>query len=162
MDALTETYNRRFGLARLHEEFARSVRSGSPLGLLMLDLDHFKVVNDTFGHLVGDRVLRAAAAACRRIIREGDVLVRYGGEEFLILLPGAALADLAETGERVRRSIAAMVVADGDQRIGITVSIGGASFPEEGVESPDALVELADDALYAAKRSGRDRVQLAA
>jgi two-component system cell cycle response regulator len=126
----------------------------------MLDLDHFKVVNDTYGHLVGDRVLRAAAAACRRIIREGDVLVRFGGEEFLILVPGAAHADLAELGERVRRAIAATVVAEGDQRISITVSIGGASFPERGAESSDALVDLADTALYAAKAAGRDRVQL--
>lgn len=162
MDPLTEAYNRRFGLSRLHEEFTRSVRSGSPLGVLMLDLDHFKAVNDTYGHLVGDRVLRAAAAACRRIIREGDILIRYGGEEFLILVPGAALANLAELGERVRRAIAATVVAEGDQRIGITVSIGGASFPEQDVESSDALVELADSALYVAKRGGRDRVQLAA
>jgi len=162
MDPLTEAYNRRFGLSRLNEEFARSVRSGSPLGVLMLDLDHFKVVNDTYGHLVGDRVLRAAAAACRRIIREGDVLIRFGGEEFLILLPGAALADIAELGERVRRAIAATVVAEGDQRIGVTVTIGGSSFPEKGVESPEALVDQADTALYAAKRGGRDRVQLAA
>jgi diguanylate cyclase (GGDEF)-like protein len=162
MDPLTEAYNRRFGLSRLQEEFARSVRSGGPLGVLMLDLDHFKAVNDTYGHLVGDRVLRAAAAACRRIIREGDVLIRFGGEEFLILLPGAALADLGELGERIRRAIGATVVSDGDQRIGVTVSVGAASFPEEGVESPEALVELADAALYAAKAAGRDRVQLAA
>lgn len=107
-------------------------------------------------------MLRAAAAACRRIIREGDILIRYGGEEFLILVPGAALANLAELGERVRRAIAATVVAEGEQRIGITVSIGGASFPEQDVESSDALVELADSALYVAKRGGRDRVQLAA
>ena len=89
MDPLTDAYNRRFGLARLREEFSRAVRAENPLGILMLDLDHFKAINDTYGHLVGDRVLRAVATACRRVVREGDILIRYGGEEFLVLLPGA-------------------------------------------------------------------------
>ena len=79
VDPLTDAYNRRFGLGRLREEYSRAVRAEAPLGVLMVDLDHFKAVNDTYGHLVGDRLLRAVAAACRRVIREGDVLVRYGG-----------------------------------------------------------------------------------
>ena len=94
VDPLTDAYNRRFGLGRLREEYSRAVRAEAPLGILMLDLDHFKAVNDTYGHLVGDRVLRAVAGACRRVIREGDVLVRYGGEEFLVLLPGAGPDDV--------------------------------------------------------------------
>jgi len=89
LDPLTGVYNRRFGLQRLTEEFGRSVRSGDPLGVLMLDLDHFKAVNDTYGHLVGDRVLQTVVRAARQILREGDVLLRYGGEEFIIVLPGA-------------------------------------------------------------------------
>ncbi len=100
LDPLTDSLNRRFGLVRLQEEFSRAVRAETPLGAFMIDLDHFKAVNDTYGHPVGDKVLRAAARAARRVIREGDVLVRYGGEEFLVILPGASRADLAEVGER--------------------------------------------------------------
>ncbi len=160
IDPLTEAYNRRFGLARLREEFGRALRTRSPLGVLMLDLDHFKQVNDTYGHLVGDRVLRTVAGACRRVIREGDVLIRYGGEEFLILLPGASCADLAELGERVRRTVADASLTVGEQRIGVTISVGGASYPETDVDSAETLVARADGALYAAKNGGRDRVCL--
>ncbi len=161
LDPLTDAYNRRFGLSRLREEFARTVRTGAPLGVLMLDLDHFKQVNDTHGHLVGDRILRATAGACRRVIREGDILVRYGGEEFLLVLPGASRADLAELAERVRRAIGTVVIAEGDQRISVTVSAGGASYPEHDVEAFEALIGTADAALYEAKRAGRDRVMVA-
>jgi diguanylate cyclase (GGDEF)-like protein len=161
LDPLTDAYNRRFGLGRLREEFARTLRAGTPLGVVMLDLDHFKAVNDTYGHLVGDRVLRAVAGACRRVIREGDVLVRYGGEELLAVLPGAGRSDLAELGERLRRAVAGTVVAEGDQRISVTVSVGAASYPEDDVDSYEALVASADRALYAAKGAGRDRVVLA-
>jgi two-component system cell cycle response regulator len=98
MDPLTGVYNRRFGLQRLTEEFGRSSRSGDPLGLLMLDLDHFKAVNDTYGHLVGDRVLQTVVRAARQVLREGDVLLRYGGEEFLIALPGAGRDEDGRTG----------------------------------------------------------------
>ncbi|MBP1705977.1 MAG: hypothetical protein H6Q36_1716, partial [Chloroflexi bacterium] len=161
LDPLTDAYNRRFGLGRLREEFARTLRSGTPLGVVMLDLDRFKGVNDTYGHLVGDRVLRAVAGACRRVIREGDVLVRYGGEEFLAVLPGAGRSDLAELGERLRRAVAGTVVAEGDQRISVTVSVGAASYPEDDVDSYEALVARADGALYAAKHAGRNLVRLA-
>jgi two-component system cell cycle response regulator len=160
VDPLTDAYNRRFGLARLREEFSRAVRAENPLGLLMLDLDRYKNVNDTYGHLVGDRVLRAVAAACRRVVREGDVLIRYGGEEFLVLLPGAGALDLAEVGERIRRAVAETSVEDGGQRVGVTVSLGGATYRDTSV-SMDALVALADAALYDAKEGGRDRLVVA-
>jgi two-component system cell cycle response regulator len=159
VDPLTDAYNRRFGLGRLREEFSRAVRAENPLGVLMLDLDHFKAVNDTYGHLVGDRVLRAVARACRRVIRDGDVLVRFGGEEFLVLLPGAGAQDLAEVGERLRRAVAETSVVDGEQRIQVTVSVGGATFGDSA-DSPESLVELSDAALYEAKESGRDRLVL--
>ena len=90
LDPLTDAYNRRFGLVRLQEEFGRALRVSGPLGVLMIDLDHFKAVNDTYGHLVGDRILRATAASIRRVCREGDVLMRYGGEEFMVVVPGAS------------------------------------------------------------------------
>ncbi|HEX8938534.1 MAG TPA: diguanylate cyclase, partial [Candidatus Limnocylindrales bacterium] len=161
VDPLTEAYNRRFGLARLREEFSRAVRAEGPLGILMLDLDHFKAVNDTYGHLVGDRVLRAVAGACRRVIREGDVLARYGGEEFLVLLPGAGPADVAEVGERIRRAVRETAVVEGEQRVRVTVSLGGTVYRVEDAESPEALLAKADAALYEAKAAGRDRLEIA-
>ncbi len=161
VDPLTDAYNRRFGMARLQEEYSRAVRAEGPLGVLMLDLDHFKAVNDVYGHLVGDRVLRAVARACRRVIREGDVLVRYGGEEFLVLLPGAGAEDLAQIGERIRRAVAETSVVEGDQRIGVTVSLGGTIYRDSGVSSAEQLVAQADEALYEAKAAGRDRLLVA-
>ncbi len=161
LDPLTDVYNRRFGLVRLQEEFGRALRVSGPLGVMMLDLDHFKTVNDTFGHLVGDRLLRATAASIRRASREGDVLMRYGGEEFLMVVPGAGAEDLHDLAERVRRAVAATELMDGDRRVTITASIGGASYPEHDAASPSELVEAADHSLYAAKQQGRDRVVLA-
>lgn len=158
VDPLTDAYNRRFGLGRLHEEFSRAVRTENPFGVLMLDLDHFKAVNDTYGHLVGDRVLKAIAGACRRVLREGDVLVRYGGEEFLVVLPGAGPIDVVQVGERIRRAIGETVVMDGGQRVTVAVSLGGTTYRDTGVESAEALVAEADGALYRAKASGRDRL----
>ena len=161
VDPLTDAYNRRFGLARLREEYSRAVRAESPLGVLMLDIDHFKAVNDTYGHLVGDRVLRAVAAACRRVVREGDVLIRYGGEEFMALLPGAGPADVREVGERIRRAVGETTIVEGDQQITVTVSLGGTIYRDATTESPDGLVAAADAALYEAKAAGRDRLVLA-
>jgi diguanylate cyclase (GGDEF)-like protein len=161
VDPLTDAYNRRFGLARLQEEYSRAVRAEGPLGILMVDLDHFKSVNDVYGHVVGDRVLRAVARACRRVIREGDVLVRYGGEEFLVLLPGAGADDVAQIGERIRRAVSETTVAEGDQRIGVTVSLGGTTYHDSGSSSPESLVAQADAALYEAKAAGRDRLLVA-
>ncbi len=161
IDSLTDAYNRRFGLVRLQEEFGRALRIEGPLGVLMVDLDHFKAVNDTFGHLAGDRVLRAVAGSMRRVLREGDVLVRYGGEEFLAVLPGASAADLLELAERLRRAVSATEVPDREMRIKVTASIGAASYPEHDVASASELVESADEALYVAKHAGRDRVSVA-
>ncbi len=160
IDPLTDAYNRRFGLTRLREEFSRAIRAENPLGVLMLDLDHFKAVNDTYGHLVGDRLLRAVATTCRRVLREGDVLVRYGGEEFLVILPGAGADDVAEIGERLRRAVGETTVPEGDQRIGATLSVGAAQYRDE-IDSPEALLASADTALYEAKDAGRNRVVVA-
>jgi diguanylate cyclase (GGDEF)-like protein len=157
MDPLTGVYNRRFGLQRLTEEFGRSSRSGDPLGLLMLDLDHFKAVNDTYGHLVGDRVLQTVVRAARQVLREGDVLLRYGGEEFLIVLPGAGRDDLMQMAERVRRAVAEAEVTEAGQRIPVTVSIGGSGLPDNNANKPQDLIVVADAAMYSSKESGRDR-----
>ena len=163
VDPLTGAYNRRFGEGRLREEWARSVRSSSPLGVLSFDLDHFKAINDTFGHLTGDRVLREAVAAARMAMREGDVLIRAGGEEFLVVLPGAGSADVQGVGERIRRAVAAASVTTEHSVVQVTVSLGGVSWPDaEGVNGPDDLLAQVDEALYASKDSGRDRLTMVA
>jgi diguanylate cyclase (GGDEF)-like protein len=161
LDPLTGIYNRRFGLGRLHEEFGRAVRMSSPLGVLMLDIDHFKNVNDTYGHLVGDRVLKSVCAIVRSCLREGDVLLRYGGEELLAVMPAASASDLHQMGERLRRAVEDSSVADGEKTVRVTLSAGGAAYPSHNVDQEDALIKLADEALYRAKGSGRNRVELA-
>jgi len=161
LDPLTGVYNRRFGLTRLHEEFGRTLRLEAPLGLMMIDIDHFKHVNDLYGHLTGDRVLIRFARVARSVMREGDIMVRYGGEEFLAILPGASREDVYAIADRVRRKIAETTVTSGDDNISITVSIGGISYPENDAANESELVERADQALYTAKESGRDCVIMA-
>ena len=161
LDPLTGIYNRRFGLGRLHEEFGRAVRVTAPLGVLMLDIDHFKAVNDTYGHLVGDRVLKSVCTIVRSSLREGDVLLRYGGEELLTVMPAASADDLRQMGERLRQAVEDSAVADGDKTVRVTLSAGGAAYPSQNVEHEEGLVRLADEALYRAKEGGRNRVEIA-
>ena len=158
LDPLTGAYNRRFGLARLREEFRRAARLNSPVGVLMFDLDHFKDVNDTYGHLAGDQVLVRIARAARTVIRDGDILVRYGGEEFLAILPAASLSDAAEVSERLRRVVQDTVVHEDEQEVRVTISVGATAYPEMDVADETALVQRADRALYRAKDAGRNRV----
>lgn len=160
LDPLTGVYNRRFGLGRLHEEFERAIRMSSPLGILMFDLDHFKDVNDTYGHLVGDRVLKSVCHITRSLLREGDVLLRYGGEEFLAILPGASTQDLLFVAERTRKAIEESSLSDGAKTVRVTLSVGGAAFPNQNVTREDALIQLADEALYRAKEAGRNCVEI--
>lgn len=172
-DALTGLSNRRYFEERLQVEFARSSRYRSPLALVMLDVDHFKQLNDRYGHPFGDQVLRAVAQAARERLRDTDLLARYGGEEFVALLPETGLREAYGVAERVRAGIEALRLyfeptgeptggADGDAaprvRVGCTASLGCASFPAGDVNEPEHLVRAADDALYAAKESGRNRV----
>ncbi|QJD31326.1 diguanylate cyclase [Methylococcus geothermalis] len=158
LDPLTGAYNRRFGMARLREEFQRAVRLNLPLGILMFDIDYFKRINDTYGHLAGDRVLARVAKTARSVLREGDVLIRYGGEEFIAVLPAASLHDLEYVSERLRHMVEDLVLMDGDQAIRATVSIGATAYPDTDVEDDTALVDRADKALYTAKSGGRNRV----
>ncbi|MBE0685570.1 MAG: GGDEF domain-containing protein, partial [Anaerolineaceae bacterium] len=154
-------YNRRFGMTRLHEEFGRSLRANTPMGVMMMDLDHFKQVNDTYGHLTGDRVLIKLVKLARSVLRDGDILVRYGGEEFLAILPGASQNDVRNIADRLRRKVEESGVADGDDIIKLTISIGGVSYPEHDVAKEIQLVDLADQALYQAKEAGRNCVVIA-
>lgn len=158
LDGLTGAYNRRFGMQRFSEEIHRCKRFDSHLGILMYDLDHFKAVNDTYGHLMGDRVLKTTSEAIRTAIREGDILIRWGGEEFLLLLPGATKKDTVELGERFRRIIADVIAREGDAEVKVTASFGAASFPEIGVEKDSEIIKEVDDALYTAKEQGRNRL----
>jgi diguanylate cyclase (GGDEF)-like protein len=158
LDALTGAFNRRFGMARLREEFGRAVRSRAPLGVIIFDIDHFKRVNDTYGHLLGDRVLARMAKAVRPVVREGDVLVRYGGEEFLLVLPAASRADAAKIAERLRYLVEETSIADGEQTVRVTISLGVTSYPEFDAADELELLALADKLLYNAKESGRNRV----
>ncbi len=159
-DGLTLAFNRRYFLDRLDGELRFARRHGEPLAVLLLDLDHFKVINDTHGHPAGDQVLRGFADAMRRSVRNEDVFARYGGEEFAIISRATPLARAAILGERLRKATAATAVDLAGTRLVVTTSIGIAALPECDVDDPVDLVAAADRALYAAKHQGRDRVVL--
>ncbi len=162
-DPLTELPNHRALSERLEQEVARARRYGHPLSLLFFDGDHFKRVNDTYGHSVGDVVLQELGRRVQRVLRAGDTLGRYGGEEFLVLLPETAPEEAGEIAERVRKAIAEHPLATSVLKEGIptTISLGMASFPADGM-SESSLVEQADRAMYWAKRLGRNQVRTAA
>jgi len=154
-DALTGIMNRRAIFERLEEEVGRAAREGATLSVGMLDLDHFKRVNDTFGHAVGDEVLREVVRVAASVLRSYDSIGRVGGEEFLVILPQAPGAGARNALERIRTAVAATPVSVGGESIPMTVSLGGAAW---GGEPTAELVERADTALYEAKNAGRDRV----
>jgi len=159
-DSQTLAYNRRYLVPRLCEEMERAQRNAAPLCVLLMDLDHFKRVNDEHGHAVGDAVLRRFADAVRACVRAVDVIVRRGGEEFVLIMPGTDEAQARIVAERVRRRLASgpLYVRDG-LLLSQTVSIGIAGW--DGRETPESLEERADLAMYEAKRRGRNRVALA-
>jgi two-component system cell cycle response regulator len=156
-DGLTELYNHRHVHELLHEEFERSRRSGEPMAVAMLDLDRFKQVNDTYGHPTGDVILYDTARILRESAREIDMVGRYGGEEFIAILPGTDESAALRFAERVRSRVEGYLFRDGPKEIRMTVSGGVASFPAEA-EFPDQLIKRADEALYTAKNSGRNRI----
>lgn len=158
-DGLTGLYNHRHIQMLMHQEFERALRSRQPLSVAMLDLDHFKHVNDTYGHQAGDHVLHDVADILRQNAREVDQLGRYGGEEFIAILPRTASAAAVVFVERLRHQVARHSFETGaSQRIHMTISAGVATHPHGRASDPAALLRLADEALYAAKRAGRDRV----
>jgi diguanylate cyclase (GGDEF)-like protein len=156
-DSLTGLYNRKHSMEVLTKEVARAERYQRPLALLMIDVDHFKRYNDTCGHLAGDEVLRKIATIFRRCTRESDCVGRYGGEEFLIILPETVGDDAGRIAERIRSHLAEEDFPFGPQMLKITISGGIASFPRNG-RSPESLLKSADAALYEAKNRGRNRV----
>lgn len=161
-DPLTGLYNRRFLEESLNREMARCKRSGSVFSLMMMDLDHFKRFNDTFGHDAGDSVLRSFAQALQENTREGDIICRFGGEEFVLLLPDTDRKGAVIRAERILRIVRALLVMHDDKTVGpITTSIGVALYPQDG-ETTKAIIQSADRALYSAKGAGRDRLMIAA
>ncbi|MBS1196847.1 MAG: diguanylate cyclase with sensor [Proteobacteria bacterium] len=156
-DPLTGLYNRRYFFQSAQQEFNRSLRYQRPLSMLMADIDHFKRINDIFGHAVGDRVLAMVAEVMKRDVRHVDILARFGGEEFIILLPETEETAALCLAERIRLEVANSEVMHQAQRITTTVSIGLASL-ESRADSLEALTKMADDALYQAKANGRDRI----
>jgi two-component system cell cycle response regulator len=159
-DPLTQTHNRRALMERLTSELERARRYGLTLSLLMVDLDHFKLVNDTYGHPVGDEALRITARVLQREARTVDLVSRYGGEEFVVMLPETGEEGAVAVAERIRIRIAEQAILPGESydKARVTVSIGVAAVPSERVTTPEDLLSLADEALYRAKAEGRNRV----
>ena len=159
-DYLTQLWNRSAILDILRRELGRSEREGSPVGLIVADLDHFKSINDTHGHLAGDVALQEAARRMQFSVRTYDAIGRYGGEEFLVVLPGADADAVRAQAERMRTAIRSLPVETGFGSLKVTCSFGCASGIGSAA-SAEALIQAADDALYMAKKSGRDRCVVA-
>ncbi|MFP6583280.1 MAG: sensor domain-containing diguanylate cyclase [Candidatus Hydrogenedentota bacterium] len=157
-DALTKLHNRRFFISRLEDEIARSVRYAVPMCCLLVDVDDFKSINDTYGHLVGDQVLKDVAARMLKTIRTNDVVARYGGEEFIILLPQTELNGAVIQSERLLKIVSAAPYSGLPEDVGITVSVGIAIHDTTDPITTDDLVKQADVALYRAKDAGKNRL----
>jgi len=159
-DSLTRLWNRSSILGELTRELARSEREARPLGVVIVDLDHFKQVNDTYGHLAGDAVLREAARRMQNGIRQYDSIGRYGGEEFLILFPSCSEEDCVAQADRLRKQLAQTEMSVNDSLLRVTASFGVTIAMPGEVRTQEALIRKADEALYVAKRSGRNRVEV--
>lgn len=162
-DPLTGAYNREFLHSQLPFEIEQSIMRGQPLCIALIDIDHFKSINDALGHGVGDQVLIAVVARLRNTIRTSDFLIRYGGEEFMTILPNTPRERAWEVGERMRVAIRRSAMLIDDCHVSVCISIGIAQHrvTDSIAEDADALIRRADRALYAAKRRGRDRVEVA-
>ena len=158
-DALTGLHNRGFFDRRFEYEFNRARRYRSSLALLMMDIDHFKKLNDAHGHQFGDLVLQGVAKALQACLRDVDTIARYGGEEIVAILPETPQAEVAGVAERLRLAVESAEFLDQGGRVPATISIGAALYPNRVAQSRADLLKLADDALYRAKEGGRNRVR---
>jgi diguanylate cyclase (GGDEF)-like protein len=156
-DGLTQVYNKRYLLDVLDRELARAQRTGHPLSVLLLDLDHFKTVNDSYGHLAGDDVLQELCRRTRALLRSDELLARYGGEEFAVVLADCSATQARQVAERIRQITSASAFQTEGAAISVTVSIGLACSQDE--HSVSDLLDRGDKNLYAAKRAGRNRVE---
>jgi diguanylate cyclase (GGDEF)-like protein len=157
VDGLTQIYNKRYFTEVLEREISRSHRYGRDLSLIMFDIDHFKQVNDTFGHLAGDHVLKHLASVVKGRIRREDIMARYGGEEFAIILPEIDSYNSRQFADKIRRLVEKTVFKFEDTAIPVTISVGVATSHAD-LSSPEEFIKQSDDALYEAKRQGRNRV----
>ena len=160
-DPLTSLYNRRYVTEILDKEFERAERKREVLSLVIFDIDHFKTVNDSYGHPNGDAVLVAIAEEARKGLRTYDFAARYGGEEFLLVLPGTPLVGGMVVAERLRAAVQTMSFSPPMDGLSVTVSVGVATYPSHQVDSITTLFQQADYALYRAKQNGRNRVETA-
>ena len=158
-DSLTGLYNRRYFYMILDNEFERAKRYQTPLSLIMMDIDHFKTVNDEYGHLVGDDVLRSMSEICEELLRQTDNMFRYGGEEFMIILPGTKQEEAFNVAERIRATIEKAVIKTKKGSVKITISIGVSEYGEQYSE-PSEFIESADRTMYEAKKAGRNCVSM--
>jgi len=159
-DSLTNLYNHRYFYERLSSEFSSSVRNKSPLSCLICDIDHFKNINDTYGHQAGDEILKSLTKVFNNEIRPNDLAGRYGGEEFAFILPYTPLQDAKSLAERIRLSVQNNIFSFGDISIDVTISIGIAAIPENNAKNHAELICFADEALYLAKQDGRNKVKV--
>jgi diguanylate cyclase (GGDEF)-like protein len=161
-DSLTGVFNHGYVLSRLHEEFAHCQNTGRPLALIMLDIDHFKLYNDHYGHVVGDEVLCLVVQAIEAHLKAADSVGRWGGEEFTIVLPGSTTEQAKRVAEQMRRTLSDLALSDssGQQLAKPTISQGIAAYPEHA-SSAEELIVMADRALYQAKKAGRAQVSVA-
>ena len=159
-DPLTHLHNRRHLMEMVEKEFQRAARKGGYLSLVILDIDYFKKINDTYGHQEGDKVLASLADIVRKGLRSYDVAARYGGEEFVLLLPETPLYEAQTIAERLRTEVQDHIFNGSLQGQVITISLGVATYPSSRIESIDSLFRQADEALYRAKQNGRNRVEI--
>ena len=160
-DHLTGLFNRRYLMEALGKEVQRSQRKGGNLSIILLDIDHFKQVNDQYGHLQGDVVLQKVAVQLQKELRNYDIAARYGGEEFIAVLPDATLEEAVFVANRVRTAVQATRFSGELCNLSLTVSLGVAMFSRNDGETEDSFIKQADDALYRAKANGRNRVEFA-
>jgi two-component system cell cycle response regulator len=154
-DPLTRVFTRAYFDDVFRTEFERSRRYRSDLGLIIIDIDHFKSVNDVYGHLVGDQVLRRLGEMMMEAIRRVDLAARYGGEEFVMLLPATSRAGIQLVGERLREQVEGTM----KEMRQVTISLGAVHYPDERYSSPRELLKASDDLLYKAKNGGRNRLE---
>lgn len=157
-DTLTGLYNRRYIEEKLGVDAKKSFYGGTPLSLVMVDIDHFKKVNDTLGHTEGDQALCKISSLLKNSVRKKDTVVRYGGEEFILILPETGLEESFVIAERIRRLVENTPFEVGKAQVNLTVSMGISNFPSHRAKSKEELIRMADQALYDAKRGGRNKV----
>jgi diguanylate cyclase (GGDEF)-like protein len=157
-DGLTQLFNKQYFTDRIQPELAFALRHSAPLSLILFDIDRFKAINDTFGHLAGDKVLATIGQHLLRLVRTEDVVARYGGEEFAVLCRDTDARNARVLAERLRRAIEQLAIVHNGRRLAITISVGVAAVPGLDITQAEQLIAAADAALYEAKRAGRNRV----